>query len=471
MTRSGSQPTPPRITGLTRSPVELAPFIDAIPTGIALLDTDLRILMLNRTLESMTGFTTAEVTGIPCRHVLRTSACTHNCPARVLGADANACACTPQEGDMLNRHRRRIPVRLTLSPLCDGRGTLLGWMHTAEDISLLHELEERCNKGQAAGPLVGRSVVMEELFRTMQAVAQSDTAILITGETGTGKDAVAENIHKISARGREPFIKASLSSLPDFLIESELFGHCKGAFPGAETDKPGRFRMAQGGSLCLSEIADLPLSIQGRLVTFLDEGTIWPVGGTESLHCDVRLMAASSHDPERLMAEGRLREDLYRRLAAVRLHLPALRERGEDLEFLLNHYLTHFSTRLRKDIHGFSAKSLRLLLGYAFPGNIRELRNIVEYATTLCTGEAIMPAHLPAYLLHARPMPVSGRPQPQQPAEENAESPARSSVESLERRLILDALSRSGNHKGEAARILGWGRSTLWRKMKSYGLE
>lgn len=473
--KQASLPAGARIAGLVGRELALGPVFDAIPTGLAVLDADLRICLMNRALETMTGFTTAEVAGIPCRHVLRASVCLHRCPTRTAVCDATGgnAPCHAQEGDLLNRHRRRIPVRLTLAPLHDAQGQLCGWLHTAEDLSLVRELEERCSKGQASGPLVGRSVVMEELFRTVQALAQTETPVLITGETGTGKDAVAETIHKASPRGREPFVKASLSSLPDFLVESELFGHRKGAFPGAEEDKPGRFRMAQGGTLCLSELGDLPPAMQGRLVTFLDEGLVWPVGATDSVRCDVRLLVASNLDLEAMVASGRLREDLYSRLAAVRIHLPPLRERGEDLEFLLSHYLAHFAARLRKTIHGFSGKSLRVLLAYGFPGNVRELKNIVEYAATLCTGEVVMPSHLPAYLFHTRPAAAPPRAierdTPKGAAEDEAS--ARSSVVDLERRLIVDALARAGNRKGEAARILGWGRSTLWRKMKQFGLE
>lgn len=504
--RRGAQPLP-HVEGLSSLPVDLAAMLDAMPVGVALLDTDCTIRLMNRALETLTGFTTAEVRGIPCRHALRASICLHRCPLRrplttasgVTVATASGAhydltddgelppAPQAQEGDILNRHRRRIPVRMSMAPLRDADGRVVGWLHAVEDLTLVRELEEKTAKGEAFGPLVGRSVAMERVFQALPAVAQNDGPLLVTGETGTGKDTLAEAVHKASSRAREPFVKASLSSLPEFLAESELFGHRKGAFPGADENKPGRFRMAQGGTLYLTEIGDLPLSIQGRLMAFLDEGVIYPVGATEPASCDVRLVVATNRDPEQLVAEGRLREDLFRRLSAVRLHLPPLRERGEDIEFLLNHFMGHFAARLKKTVRGCSGKALRTLLDYPFPGNVRELRNIAEYAVTLCHGETVMPAHLPAYLFQAKaearraererragrvmsPLaPLADHEQPAAAADA-AEPLARASVSDLERRLIADALHRTGNRRGEAAELLGWGRSTLWRKMKQYGM-
>lgn len=511
--RHGAPPLP-HVSGISPLPVDLAAMLDALPVGVALLDTDCSIRLMNRALETLTGFTTAEVRGIPCRHALRASICLHRCPLRrplttasgVTVATASGAhydmtddgdlppVPQAQEGDILNRHRRRIPVRMSMSPLRDADGRVVGWLHAVEDLTLVRELEEKTAKGEAFGPLVGRSVAMERVFQALPAVAQNDAPLLVTGETGTGKDTLAEAVHKASSRAREPFVKASLSSLPEFLAESELFGHRKGAFPGAEENKPGRFRMAQGGTLYLTEIGDLPLSIQGRLLAFLDEGVIYPVGATDPVACDVRLVVATNRDPEQLVAEGRLREDLFRRLSAVRLHLPPLRDRGEDIEFLLNHFMGHFAARMKKTVRGCSGKALRTLLDYPFPGNVRELRNIAEYAVTLCHGETVMPAHLPAYLFQAkaearraererkagRASGTFGQPgsfdasatvgDAQAAPGDSSEHLARTSVSDLERRLIADALQRTGNRRGEAAELLGWGRSTLWRKMKQYGM-
>lgn len=508
--RHGAPPLP-HVSGISPLPVDLAAMLDALPVGVALLDTDCTIRLMNRALETLTGFTTAEVRGIPCRHALRASICLHRCPLRrPLTTASGVTVATAsgahydmvddgelppaQEGDILNRHRRRIPVRMSMSPLRDADGRVVGWLHAVEDLTLVRELEEKTAKGEAFGPLVGRSVAMERVFQALPAVAQNDGPLLVTGETGTGKDTLAEAVHKASSRAREPFVKASLSSLPEFLAESELFGHRKGAFPGAEENKPGRFRMAQGGTLYLTEIGDLPLSIQGRLLAFLDEGVIYPVGATDPVACDVRLVVATNRDPEQLVTEGRLREDLFRRLSAVRLHLPPLRDRGEDIEFLLNHFMGHFAARMKKTVRGCSGKALRTLLDYPFPGNVRELRNIAEYAVTLCHGETVMPAHLPAYLFQAKAearraererkaarasgafgqpgaFDASGAPgETQAAAGDGGEHLARASVSDLERRLIADALQRTGNRRGEAAELLGWGRSTLWRKMKQYGM-
>lgn len=466
-----------------RHPTAVKHLIDALPIGIALLDTSMHILALNKTLEGITGFSNEEAVGIPCRHIIRSTACTHHCPLRRQEHRENPqkyIGFSAHEGDIINRYRQRIAVRINITPLYDATGTLVAWIHAIEDISALRELEAQCRKGQSDA-LIGRSAVMEELFHAIQAVAQSDMPLLITGETGTGKDTVAEHIHKASARSREPFIKANLTSLPDQLVESELFGHCKHAFQGAQESKAGCFRMAHGGTLCLSEIADISLALQAKILRFLDEGTIWPVGETHALQCSVRLIVASSYDLEQLVKEQKLRPELYQRLIPMHIAIPALRNRGEDIEFLFHHYLGYFAKRLRKTIHGFSAKALRILLAYSFPGNVRELKNIIEYAVTICAEDIITPAQLPAYILHTRNN--SNNPSypnvlehdnivlPEASTPQEIDITLQTGMAEIERKLIIDALIRTGNRKGEAARLLGWGRSTLWRKLKAYGLE
>ncbi len=364
--------------------------LDGLPVGVAVLDGQGRVQFLNRALESLTGFAREDVRGLPCRHVLRSRACVQDCPWSRPEGESNG-----QETDIINRHRRRIDVRLTPVRLRDVEGREICCLDVVEDLTLLKEMENRLSQAAGPGQVVGRSQVMEKLQRLLPVIAQGDSPVLITGETGTGKDLLAEAVHKASPRAREPFVRFSCGPMPEELLEADLFGR-RGQ--GAEEGRPGRFQQANNGTLSLSEIADLPLQQQARLVRYLDEKTILPLGADKPVRVNVRLVVSTNADPEALIRAGRLREDLFHRLNVVRLHLPPLRERGEDVSFLLQHFLGIFAARFKKDISGFSPKVLRLLSAYPFPGNVRELKNIVEFAAMVCSGETILPAHLPAHL-------------------------------------------------------------------------
>lgn len=369
---------------------DLPALLDGLPVGVVLLDDGGRVLMLNKALEALTGYTRDEVRGLPCRHVLRSRACVQGCPHG--NEDGPG---TGVETDCINRHRRKIPVRITPVRVADGKNRPVCVLDVVEDLTALREIEARLSQATGQGQIVGRSPAMEKLLRLVPVIAQHDTPVLITGETGTGKDLLAESVHKASPRSREPFVRFSCGPMPTELLDTELFGR---VLEGGGELKPGRFQQAQGGTLYLSEIADLPLNQQSRLVRFLDEGTILPVGASKPVRVNARLMASTAQSPEKLVREGRLREDLFHRISAIRLHLPRLKERGEDMGFLLHHFLGHYAARFKKSITGVSPKALRLLCTHEFPGNVRELKNIVEFAVMVCTGEMIRIEHLPGHL-------------------------------------------------------------------------
>ena len=261
------------------------------------------------------------------------------------------------------------------------------------------------------------------------------------------------------------------------MLESELFGHTKGAFTGADHDKPGRFRLAHGGTLFLTEIADLPLPLQVKLLSFLDDKVVYPLGGTKGFHTDVRIIVATHRDLEDMVRNKQFRQDLLYRLNVIRLHLPPLRERGEDILMLHDHFLKMFQARFGKKVEGFSQNATTILQDYAYPGNVRELRNLIEYAINFCDEKSIRIRHLPGYLLHTPQQTAlaektgqgeSSAPLPLQPLSNPTK---KESWEDVQRRMILDALLKTGGRKQKAAEILGWGRSTLWRKMKHFGIE
>ncbi|MBW1997470.1 MAG: sigma 54-interacting transcriptional regulator [Deltaproteobacteria bacterium] len=449
--------------------------LDELPFGIVVLDLERRIVFLNRAMEALTGFSRDEAAGTPCSHILRTRACIQGCPVRGSG-DEYESRCV--ESDMINRDRQLIPIRMTVAPLRGAEGVITGYVESVEDLRPLKELAQKKGQAYSFGQIIGRSPKMEKIFHLLPLLAQTDSSVLITGETGTGKDLVAEELHRSSDRAKGPFVKVNCGALPETLLESELFGHQKGAFTGATESRPGRFRMAHNGTLYLTEIGDLPLALQVKLLTFLDDRIVCPLGSTRGFRANVRVIAATNRNLERMVREGKFREDLLFRLNVVRVHLPPLRERGEDVRLLLDHFLNAFAAQFGKKIKGFSSKSLQFLTGYSYPGNVRELKNVVEYAVNICQGTVILPRHLPAYLTEATPPcapPSVGEEMDSIPLVsllgEGGGEDSGQTWASMEKRMIMDALLKARGRRSKAASLLGWGRSTLWRKMKQHGID
>ena len=449
--------------------------IDSLPVGVAILDLDLRVQAMNRSLEAMTGFSREEAVGVSCPHILRNNLCTRQCPAKQALESDRA---VHLEGNIINRERQKIPVMIHASVLKDEEGQPLGVIETIEDISLLRELDEKTKITHDFSDLVGHSPKMQKLFDILPIISQTDSSVLITGETGTGKDLIASVIHRVSPRAKGPFIKINCGALPETLLESELFGHTRGAFTGAVRDKPGRFQLADRGTLYLTEIGDFPLTLQVKLLTFLDDKEIIPLGGTRSTRADVRLVAATHRDLQAMVRQGNFREDLLFRLNVVRLEIPPLRERDGDIRLLMEYFLNKFNRQFHKKIKGFSPEVVEILRRYPYPGNVRELGNMVEYATNVCHETIIKPEHLPDYL--GGPWDQSLQPEEMVPVDERDGYSGledekrvvdnRLNWGEMERRMISEALLKSRGNRTKAAKLLGWGRSTLWRKMRQHNL-
>lgn len=436
------------------------------------MDESRKILLINKALRVLTGFSNDEARGLHCYQVLRSSLCMKNCPVWHAGRDFET---TLKESDIINRNRQLIPVNQTISPLKNLNGKRIGFMETVEDLRSIKELDAKTDHAFKFANLVGRSPQMEKVYQVLPILAQSDSSVLITGETGTGKDLLAEALHQSSNRSKGPFVKVNCGALPESLLESELFGHQKGAFTGAVESKAGRFRLAHNGTLFLTEIGDLPLTLQVKLLTFLDDQVIYPLGSNKGFQANVRVMAGTHRDLEAMVAQGSFRSDLLFRLNVVRIHLPPLREREGDLHLLADHFLNTLNSKFQKRIQGFSNDAFHLLSEYGFPGNVRELRNIVEYAVNICEESLIQIKHLPSYLLdekeeHPNP-PVEEPIEKERAVPVNVPQKQNATWEETERELIIDALKKSGGRRNEAADMLGWGRSTLWRKMKKHGLN
>ena len=304
---------------------------------------------------------------------------------------------------------------------------------------------------------------MLDIFQILHDIAQSDATVLIEGESGTGKELFAAAIHNLSSRKKQPLIKVNCAALPETLLESELFGYKKGAFTDAKKDKPGRFRQAHGGSIFLDEIGDMSKGTQVKLLRVLEQREYEPLGGTKTERVDVRIIAATNRDLMEMMYRREFREDLFFRINVVRLKIPPLRERREDILLLNDHIIERINLKQAKQVKKISPSALKILLNYDFPGNVRELENIIEHAMILTKGIEIQPRHLPAYL---------GRDKAEHlPQASVAEGRNLAVLEEVERDLIARALERHGGSTAAAAEELGIHRSTLWRKIKRYGID
>jgi two-component system, NtrC family, response regulator AtoC len=463
------------IKGLFDTAVELPSLIDEVPLGIVVLDTRRRIVMINRAFEALSGFSMEEAKGIQCSHIMRSKLCIQKCPLENMDANSESVSV---ESDMINKDRQLIPVLINLSPIRDAEDNLAGFLETVEDLRPIKEVTSRGTHAYVFRHLIGKSPEMTRIFQALSLLAQSDSAILITGETGTGKDLLAEAVHQASNRTKGPFVKVNCGALPETLLESELFGHRKGAFTGAVENKPGRFRLAHNGTLYLTEIGDLPLTLQVKLLMFLDDKVVYPLGSAKGFQADVRIIAATHRNLDLMVKEGKFREDLMFRLNVVRLHLPPLRDRGDDIRLILDHFMSIFAARFRKKINGLSKKSLKILLDYPFPGNVRELRNIIEYAVNMCPKGQIQSTHLPAYLaetkhVYSRVSSKTGERSgwTSSIATSDSEPSGQKTWASLERDMIIKALVKTKGRRNKAADMLGWGRSTLWRKIKQYKID
>jgi two-component system response regulator AtoC len=464
-----------QIKGLFDASIELPSLIDKIPLGIVVLDIQRRVVLINRAFEALSGFSVEDARGIPCFHIMRSKLCIQKCPLKHMDSNSESISV---ESNIINKERQLIPVLINLSPIRNAEGKLAGFLETVEDLRPLKEVDSKATHAYAFRHLIGKSPEMTRIFQTLPLLAQSDSAILITGETGTGKDVLAEAIHQASDRAKGPFVKVNCGALPETLLESELFGHRKGAFTGAVENKPGRFRLAHNGSLYLTEIGDLPLPLQVKLLTFLDDKVVYPLGSAKGFQADVRVIAATHRNLDLMVKERKFRQDLMFRLNVVRLHLPPLRDRGDDIRLILDHFINIFTTRFRKNIKGLSKRVLKILLDYPFPGNVRELRNIIEYAVNICPGGQIQFTHLPAYLSETKYQYDRSTPEADEAHEwtasfvkPNSQQSGQKTWASFERDMIIEALVKSKGRRNKTADILGWGRSTLWRKMKQYKID
>ena len=429
--------------------------LDSINEGVFTVDRDWRITSFNRAAERITGVSNAEAVGRPCCEVFRTNICESACALkRTLSTGRPVINATVY---MVDPAGRRIPLRISTAVLRDARGTIIGGVETLRDLSQVHELRKKLESSYTFADIVGRSPAMTKLFDLLPQIADSDTTVLIEGASGTGKELFARAIHSLSPRQGKRFVAINCGALPETLLESELFGYKAGAFTDARRDKPGRFAVAEGGTIFLDEIGDVSPAMQVRLLRVLQDRTYEPLGSVEPVRADVRVVAASNKDLARLVRTGAFREDLFYRVCVIHFQLPRLRDRREDIPLLVDHFVAKFNHLQDKDVAGVCEEVLARLMDHDYPGNVRELANLIEHAFVLCREGLIRLRHLPPDF-RAEPA--------QRPPAMSAGMP----LSAVENALITDALRRHRGNRTATAKELGINTSTLFRKIKSMGL-
>jgi PAS domain S-box-containing protein len=430
--------------------------LDSVPDGVFAVDAQWRITSFNRAAEQITGVPRQEALGRLCCEVFRASICESSCALKQTLATNRPIS--NKVVYIVNARGERIPISISTAELKDARGKIIGGVESFRDLRLVNELRQQAEQQDSFSDIIGRSLPMRQLFDLLPAVAESDSTVLVEGPSGTGKELFARALHQLSRRKAKRFVAINCGALPDTLLESELFGYKAGAFTDARKDKPGRFALAEGGTIFLDEIGDISPAMQTRLLRVLQERVYEPLGGVEPLRCDVRVVAAANRSLETLVKEGKFREDLYYRVHVVRLSLPPLRERREDLPLLIDHFVARFNRLKSRDIAGLSDDALARLMQYDFPGNVRELENVIEHAFVLCRGGLIDILHLPPQVRGAEDgvRPVL---------------PAGLTLAAMEKLLIRNALRRQKDNRAAAARELGIDASTLFRKIKALGIQ
>ena len=424
--------------------------LESILDGVFTVDSEFRITSFNKAAELITGYKKDEVLGKNCGEVMRS---TDKEPCPLIRTLETGEPVSNYEMEIITRDGKRVPVSVNTAILNDENGRMIGGVETFRDMSEIVRLRNEVRHRYSFGSIIGKADCMQMVYDKLEVVSGTDSNVLIEGETGTGKDLIARTIHYNSMRKDKPFLKINCAAIPENLLESELFGYRRGAFTGAVMDKMGKFEAANGGTIFLDEIGDMPLTLQAKILRVIEEKVFERLGEVKSRNVDVRVIAATNKPLKELVEQGRFRMDLYYRLNVVRIKLPPLRERAEDIPLLLDHFIEMFNRRFNKSVKGVEQRVMDFFLDYTWPGNVRELENVVEHAMIHAKGNLIRFDNLPDYLFEAQGTVRAIR------------------LADVEREHIIKVLKSVNNNKTRASKILGISRSTLWRKLKELNIE
>jgi PAS domain S-box-containing protein len=431
-----------------------------IPHGIFTVDKDGTITSFNRAAEKITGWRRDEVIGTQCAKVFRSDHCEHSCFLRqsIERGEQHR----DQEVVITRKDGNELLVSVSTANLEDENGRLVGGVEMFRDLTVIAELRRQIENSYTSQDIVSKSPAMRGVRELVPLVARSRSTVLIEGEPGTGKELVARAIHNLGPRRERPFVAVNCGALPDSLAESELFGYVKGAFTDAVKDKPGRFALAEGGTLFLDEVGEVSPAIQVKLLRVLQEREFMPLGAVSPVAADVRVLAATNRDLASEVGHGRFRQDLFFRLNVVRINIPPLRARLEDVPLLVGRFIEKFNALQGRRITGISERAMAQLLRFDYPGNVRELENAIEHGFVVCGGSVLEREDLPPHIIgdQVAPLEAPGTPAPQ----------VMGPLQGAEALAIRDALAKNHGNRTRAAKELGISRNTLWRKMKRYGI-
>ncbi|MBP1596475.1 MAG: modulated sigma54 specific transcriptional regulator, Fis family [Acidobacteria bacterium] len=431
--------------------VTLGSLLDNLTDGVLAHDLDRRIFFFNRAAQRITGCDYAQVIGRDCHDVF---------PERFCGGDCAFCdgqSHTSQSKlryprTFIGKEGKRCDLEMSVVTIDTSNNDVTGALVIFRDVSEMIHLRRRLEQSRGFCGIVGRHALMQRIFDTIRELADINFPILIQGETGTGKEMVATALHQLSKRSSGPFVPVNCGALPEGTLESELFGHVRGAFTGAIHDRKGRFSLAEGGTIFLDEIGEISPAMQVKLLRVVQEKWFTPVGGEKNIHADVRVICASNRDLKLMTQRGLFREDLFYRLAVVPIRVPPLRDRRSDIPLLVEHFLDKFSSDAGKRVKGVTAEALAALMKYHWPGNVRELGNSIQYSMIKCHGEMLEVSDMPPEIFRGRAGAAASRP---------GRRPK------LEEAVVANALQRAGRNRAQAARILGVSRTTLYRYLAS----
>ncbi len=430
--------------------------LNSIADGVFTIDLDKKVTSFNKAAEQITGIHREQAIGQKCFDVFHANICQGSCAMEKTMKSGKPIIAL--RINILNSEGKIVPVSVSTAVLKDAKAKIIGGVETFRDLSAIEEMRKEIARQYSFEDIVSKNHEIQKIFNMLPDIAKSGSTVLIQGPSGSGKELFARAIHNQSNRAKGPYIIVNCGALPDTLLESELFGYTRGAFTDAKKDKPGRFALAEGGTLFLDEIGDLPLSLQVKILRVVQNGEYEPLGSIKPVKANVRIIAATNRDLTQMLSQGKFREDLYYRLNVIKITLPPLAKRKEDIPLLVEHFLRAFNARMDKQITGVSPEVMELFMNYDFPGNIRELENIIEHAFVLCRNSIITISQLPQELKNLSP--------------EITAAPAAQTLplREAEAQVVLAALKKHDGHRGKAAQELGIDKSTLWRKMKKRGI-